>query len=96
MNGWLSANDILNLMQGKENREVIIREYLSIAFSKEKIETVFVENKATITERIFDNTKGSTFDKIIIREGFDVPQNMIPKEELDEYFKNNICFPATT
>ena len=90
MNNLLSADDILNLMRDKENREVIIREYLSIAFSKDKVETLSVENKARISEKIFDNTKGSTFDKIIIREGFEVPQNMMSKEELDKYFKNNI------
>lgn len=87
INKWLSANDVLRLMQGKKDRGVVIKEFLSIA-DGDKIKTFKCESIGTIADKIYSD-KGTTIDKLFIREGYNVPQNMLTKQQLDEVFRKD-------
>ncbi len=86
VNLWLSAEDILKLLNGKKDRSLIIEEYLSFAEPNRKVKTFKTESICQIAEKIFDSSKGSSFDKIIIRPGYKVPQNVMSQQELDTMF----------
>ncbi len=90
INKWLSAEKLLALMESEDNREVEIIEFLSLAFSDKDIKTFPLPLKGTIATIIHDNSVGSSIDKILIRDGFSVPQNLSPQEELHKYYKQNL------
>ncbi len=86
INLWFSAEDIFKLLTGKKDRTLIIEEYLSFAEPNKKVKTFKTESVCQIAEKILDSSKGSSFDKILIRPGYKVPQNMMSQQELDSMF----------
>lgn len=89
INKWLTAGDILNMMQGKIDRSMLIVEYLAY-YDGENLKTFSTSFPCQISEKIEDDTKGSTFDKITLREGFSKPQNQLTKNELETLLCNQI------
>lgn len=90
INKWLTADHILRMLEGVSDRHVDIIEYLTIALNSEELHTFSVILNATITDHVMDQPTGSTLDQLIIREGFDITQNLIPKDVLEGYFKKNV------
>lgn len=89
VNIWFTPNDLLKLMAGKNNRNVEITEYLCYAKPNGKVITFLHKQKGRIAEKAVENNKGSTFDKVLIREGFDVAQNLLSEEDLKQFFHEN-------
>ncbi len=87
VNQYLTAEQILRLLEGSKNRRINIIEYLTYAIPTGDVYVFKHIDKCKITTKIFNHKKGSTFDKIIIRPGYNVTQNMMTKRELSEYFK---------
>lgn len=90
VNKWLSAQDILNLMNGKKDRRIEIVEFLTFATSEGETTTFETKSDCVLAEKITDDSKGTTFDKLIIREGYDVPQNLLSQEQLDKMFYEQV------
>ncbi len=80
-NKWFTAKDYLNLMQGKENREVIVKDCLAYCESGKELYTIVGEAKARLTEKA--GAKGKTpINEIFIPEGFDRVESEISREEM--------------
>ncbi len=88
INKWLDANDLLIIMKDKD-REVEIKEFLSFVSPGKEQVTFDSVSRGKIAEKII-NDKGTTIDKLLIREGFDIPQNAMSKESLNEMFKKEV------
>jgi len=86
INKWFSAKDILKMMEGKTDRNMIIIEYLSYCDENRNLTTFQIDIPCKITKKILNKRRGTTFDKITIREGINVPQNMLDKKELEKLF----------
>lgn len=89
VNKWLTAEDILKLMANKKDRSVIITQYLSYATPKGNVITFKCVSKGRIFDDKPTNNAGTAFDKVLIRPGFDVPQNMLSKEVINNIFCKN-------
>ncbi len=90
INEWLSAQDILKLMHNKTDRRLEIVEFLTYATPEGTLKTFEIKNHCKLAREIADNTKGSTFDKIIIRDGSTVPQNLLAPEQLQKIFNEQL------
>lgn len=86
---WLTAQDILNMMKDKKDRSMEIKEYLCYYDGKD-LKTFLTVFPCKISDKIIDDTKGSFIDKINIRQGFDIPQNMLTQEQLEQHFINEM------
>lgn len=90
INKWLTAEQILEMLKDVENRKMLITEYLSYCDEKGDIKTFSVEIPCEIAKEIKNNEKGSAFDKITIREGTNVPQNILDDDVLLALFNKQI------
>ncbi|MBN2052351.1 hypothetical protein JW756_02510 [Candidatus Woesearchaeota archaeon] len=84
INKWLTAEDILSIMKDKKNRQINIIEYLIYIDEKGETHAFKTISQCTLALTVKEPSKGSTFDKIIIREGYKVPQNMLNQQEIDK------------
>ncbi len=89
VNKWLNAEDMLRLMAVKNDRSIEIKEYLSFADKKQKVTTFTTSCEGKIATKVMSQS-GSTFDQLIIREGFKVPQNLLTEQELQKMFHNQV------
>jgi XTP/dITP diphosphohydrolase len=62
VNRWFTAQDFLNLMKGKENREVILRECVTY-IDKDQIKTFVCDNKGLVLEEASGD--GTPLDQIV-------------------------------
>jgi len=89
INEWLSAEDILRLMDGKEHRKVIVKDCL--AYCEPGNEPVLFCGSAN---GAISNKKGSrgrtSINEIFIPEGYDKVESDIPWDEMKEFWANNI------
>lgn len=91
INQWLSPNDICLLMQDKEDRSVVIVDFLTIANPNGEIQTFKSSTQATLTDTPdIKSIKGSTFDRLLIRQGYSLPQSMLTPEDLDKIFRRDV------
>jgi len=84
-NEWLSAEDYINLMDGKSNRDVIIKDCLAYCKPNEKpiiFTGSFNGRLATTTGK----KCGTSIEQIFIPEGFNRPISEIPDEEMIDYW----------
>jgi XTP/dITP diphosphohydrolase len=78
INQWLTAEDILNLMKGKNNRSVEVQECIAYAEPGKKPVTFMGNFKGTISLR--PGKKGMTsINEIFIPQGFNKPESEISK-----------------
>lgn len=89
INETLSSEDLLRLMKGKENREIILRESLALSIPGKETQVFSIEIKAQIAKKS-SNRPGSPFDKIIILPGFSKPKAEYSQKENHEFFKQNL------
>ncbi len=87
INEWFSAQDFLSLMQGKNNRRVLIRDCLAYCQPSEKPVTfcrVYRGMLATEPGR----KRSTPIEQVFIPEGYSVPASEIPPEEMLTYWSN--------
>jgi non-canonical purine NTP pyrophosphatase (RdgB/HAM1 family) len=89
INKWLKAEDILKLLTDKKDRTIEIREYLSYAENQNNVVTFETLSKCRLSDKVYSN-KGSPIDQLLIRPGFDVPQNMLDSKKLQEVFSKEV------
>jgi XTP/dITP diphosphohydrolase len=87
VNEWFSAEDYLNLMQGKTNRRVVIRDCLAYCRPKEKPAIFSQLHQGQLAARPGRRT-GTSIDQIFIPEGFSSPVSEIPPEEMLAYWSD--------
>lgn len=90
INKWLSAKDILRMMEGKTDRNMIITEYLSYYDENRNLATFKIDIPCRVAKKILNNRKGTIFDKITIREGTNIPQNMLDKNEIEKLLQKQM------
>jgi len=89
VNEWLSADDLLRLMDGKENRDVIVKDCLAYCGPGKKPVLFCGSVKATIADK--KGGKGRTpINEIFIPEGYDKVESDIPWDEMKEFWANNL------
>lgn len=93
VNEWFSADDFLNLMQGKLNRKVIIRDCLAYCFPNEK-PNVFCQVHHGEIEVKAGRPKGTSIDQIFIPAGYSKPVSEIPADEMIVYWSNATIWQA--
>lgn len=84
-NEWFSAEDYLNLMQGKSNRNVIIKDCLAYCKPNEKPIVFTGSFKGTLAIKS-GKRSGTSIEQLFIPEGFDRPISEIPAEEMIDYW----------
>jgi len=90
INQTLSSEDLLNLMNGKDNREVILRECLAYCEPSKEPITFVSEIHASISNEV--EGEGSSIDKVLILEGFDKPKGAYLPEVSIKYFQEHLDF----
>jgi non-canonical purine NTP pyrophosphatase (RdgB/HAM1 family) len=89
INNMLKPEQILAMMDGIENREVEIVEYLGYCDGDGT--THLFENKEIATVSLtVSHQPGNTFDRILIREGMDTIQADTPNGVIQEFFKKKL------
>jgi len=89
INKWLTAQEILSLMKGKKNRTMLITEFLSY-YDGKLLNTFSTSISCKISEKIYDDTTGTAFDKITVRKGFSKPQNLLSALELESLLSSQM------
>jgi non-canonical purine NTP pyrophosphatase (RdgB/HAM1 family) len=89
LNKWLTAQDILKLMEGKKDRTMDIIEYMSY-YDGKNLKTFSTIFPCVLSEKIYDDTNGSIFDKITIRDSSARTQNQLSTEELESLIGNQM------
>ncbi|MBU2037195.1 non-canonical purine NTP pyrophosphatase [Patescibacteria group bacterium] len=89
INEWLSADDILRLMAGKENREVTVKDCLAYCEPGKK-PVIFCDSaKGAIANK--KGGKGRTsINEIFVPEGYDKVESDIPWDEMKEFWAKNL------
>jgi len=88
INKWLSSEDLLKLMTGKTNRNVVMKFCLAYCEPGKSPVHFLSEVHGTIAQKAFKSDKvGVTpIDEILIPEGFDKTDSQIPREEMIEFW----------
>ncbi len=90
INQTLEAENILAMLEGRADREVILKECLAYAEPNKEPVTFTQELKAMLAVKA--EGEGSTIDKILILDGFDKPKGAYAPEVSLDYFKRNLDF----
>lgn len=88
INKWLKAEDLLRLMNGIENREVIVRECMAFAEPGKETKLFVSEVKASIAKHKGEGA-GNPIDYIYLPEGSSKVASEIPFESMLEYWEKN-------
>ena len=88
INGMLSSEEILKLMENKTDRTIFLKECLTYATPTGEIKQFINEEKASIALSAYGT--GSAFDRIVIFEGQEMPKSMNSDEENLEHFKKSL------
>jgi len=88
VNNMLSSYDILKMMRGKKNRTIFLKECLTFATPRGYIKQFVSVEKATISTKVYG--EGSTFDKIVVFDGNNLPKSMNTEEKNIKHFKNRL------
>ncbi len=87
INEWFSAEDFLNLMRGKDNRRILIRDCLAYCQPDEKPVTFCGVYQGVLATRP-GRKRGTPIEQVFIPEGYSVPASEIPPEEMLTYWSN--------
>lgn len=89
INEWLSADDILRLMAGKENREVFVKDCLAYCEPGKKPAIFCDFAKGAIANK--KGSKGKTsINEIFIPEGYDKVESDIPWDEMKDFWAKTL------
>lgn len=87
VNEWFSAEDYLNLLQGKDNRRVVIQDCLAYCSPNEK-PIVFCQLHHGEIAIKAGRQNGTSIDQIFIPAGYSKPISEIPVDEMITYWSN--------
>lgn len=88
INGMLTSEELLKLMENKGDRTIILKECLTYATPTGETRQFVNEEKASIALNAYGT--GSTFDRIVIFEGQELPKSMNTDDENLEHFKKSL------
>lgn len=88
INNWLSGEDILRMLENKEDRSICIRECLAYCSKDGEIKVFEHETKGEIIKKITCE-KGSSIDKIVIPEGLNCTLSELTEEESIAFWSRN-------
>lgn len=88
MNHYFSADDLLRLMKGKEDRSFMMKECLAFCMPSKEPVTYVSLNKGIIAEKA--EGEGTALDRVIFREDLDRAQSLYTLDELVEYYSNHL------
>lgn len=88
INDYLSSEEILRLMEDKENRVIYLKECLTFATPNGNIKQFLNIEKATISKKAMGS--GTTFDRIVIFKGDSLPKSMNSEEKNYKHFEENL------
>lgn len=88
INKWLTSADLLKLMEGKENRKVVIKICLAYCEPSSEPITFLSEINATIAQKAVAIVNGwaTPINEIFIPEGYDKIESEIPREEMVKFW----------
>lgn len=87
-NEMLKSEDVLKMMDGKENRKIILKECLTYAEPNGKYKQFINEEEATIALKAEGD--GTTFDRIVIFNGEDHPKSLNSDEVNYKHFEDTL------
>lgn len=88
INKWLTPEDLLRLMDGIENREIIVRECMAYAEPGKEVKLFTSEIKDSLS-KVKGGGTGSTIDYIYIPTGYTMTASEIEMEEMYSYWSSN-------
>lgn len=88
INAWLSSEDILSMMKDKANRKITIKETVALAIPSQNTKLFTSTTYGQIAKEAAGT--GQMFDKILIRDGQDKIQSLIPPEEMLAFWQTNL------
>ena len=88
INKWLTSADLLKLMEGKENRKVVVKVCLAYCEPGKEPKTFLSEVNATIAQKAVKIVNGwsTPINEIFIPEGYDKVESEIPREEMVKFW----------
>lgn len=88
INKWLTSEDLLRLMDGKENRKVVVKVCLAYCEPGKEPVTFTGEIKAEIAKKAVKIVNGwaTPINEIFIPEGYDKVESEIPREEMIKFW----------
>lgn len=88
INQWLTSDDLLRLMEGKQNRKVVVKGCLAYCEPGKEPITFSSEVTGTIAQgAVKTGKKGSTpINEIFIPEGYNKVETEIPREEMVKFW----------
>ncbi len=87
INEWFSAEDFLSLMQGKNNRQIVIRDCLAYSQPDEKPVTFCGLYRGVLATEP-GRKRGTPIEQVFIPEGYSVPASEILPDEMITYWSN--------
>lgn len=88
INHYLTSEEIIKIMRGKKNRNIILKECLTFATPSGKTKQFINEEVATIATKAYG--EGTTFDRIVIFKGDKLPKSMNTDEENYKHFEEKL------
>jgi XTP/dITP diphosphohydrolase len=87
INEWFSAEDFLNLMRGKNNRRIVIRECLVYCPPNKKPVTFCSSYQGMLATKPGEKS-GTPIDQLFIPEGYSIPVSEISPDEMVTYWSS--------
>lgn len=88
LNQTLTVDDFVRLMDGKSDRRVIIKETVCYIENKEKVMCFSEETECLLAEK--PQGQGTIMDQMLILPGYGVPQSLLSKDQVTEFFKSQL------
>ena len=88
INQWLESEDILRLLEGKSNREIVIEEAIALATPEGDVEIFSDIDKGEVA--VEPAGEGQSIDRVIIRSRQDKQQALYSAEEMFDYWTENL------
>jgi XTP/dITP diphosphohydrolase len=88
MNHYFQSEDLLKLMEGRENRAFKMVECLGFCIPNHEPMTFITESGGTIAHEAVG--EGTAIDRVMIREGMDKIQTQYPLEVMIEYYAKHL------
>lgn len=88
INQWLTADDLIKLMEGRGNRKIMIRGCLAYCEPGKESITFVSEDYGTVAEKSVKTSKAGamSIDEVFIPDGYDKVSSEISREEMVKYW----------
>lgn len=87
-NDMLKSEDVLKMMENKENRKILLKECLTFACPGKKTKQFINVEEASISLKA--EGEGTTFDRIVIFKGQEKPKSLNTEEENYKHFEESL------